>query len=411
MKIIQSFEKINLFTIWCLFLILPYYTVIKSGKIPIALFLLGIMYFLMILKFISGDKIIMPKTFFPLLFFTVIYFFFGIFIYLTDNKISLKVFSIFIPILFLFIIPNIIKERKDLFISISIFFYSAVSLSVLMLLEYLSIIHLNFIKIYYYSAGIKRFYGIGESPNPNSFSILFFIALLCGFYLLAARKIKTRNWLYILGEMFLIIAMLLLQSRALIYSSVISVIITFLLFGKATKIRYLIFIFLLLIFVFFLFIKLSGLQRVLSTESSNRVARWSAGMKIFLDHPIFGVGQKRAKNLIDRELYRERKYSTANYIEAPKNLHNFYLQTLVSSGLIGFIVLLVLIISVFYFALFTIKKRNNSILLLLSILTLIFFNITHSMFFIYYFWIFFGFFEAENNINKYIFQGGIHEKI
>ncbi len=63
-------------------------------------------------------------------------------------------------------------------------------------------------------------------------------------------------------------------------------------------------------------------------------------------------------------------------------------------------------ISIFFYS-----AVSLSVFMLLNIMDFLVSNITYSMFFIYYFWIFFDFSEAESNINKYLFQGGIHEKI
>lgn len=69
----------------------------------------------------------------------------------------------------------------------------------------------------------------------------------------------------------------------------------------------------------------------LSLESSGgRLDVWQANLKIFLDYPIFGVG-------LDSTLLYPEYYSA----EAPVLMaHNLFLQVLVETGIIGFVVFL-----------------------------------------------------------------------
>jgi O-antigen ligase len=72
----------------------------------------------------------------------------------------------------------------------------------------------------------------------------------------------------------------------------------------------------------------------------NRIALWSAGWRIFLDYPFFGVGD------IDlAKFYIEYKKPYEKEIQG--HLHNNYIHLLVTLGLFGFIAVMFLIIKIF----------------------------------------------------------------
>lgn len=68
-----------------------------------------------------------------------------------------------------------------------------------------------------------------------------------------------------------------------------------------------------------------------------RFALWSAGMKMFKDHPVFGVGD------IDlADLYRHYKHFYDKEIQG--HMHNNYVHILVTLGLFGFVVVMLLLV-------------------------------------------------------------------
>lgn len=71
--------------------------------------------------------------------------------------------------------------------------------------------------------------------------------------------------------------------------------------------------------------------------ANTRRAIWQCGWQLFRQHPVFGVhlGDKKDKLM---EIYREKKFGFA--IRTQKNLHNNYLDVLVSLGITGLLVLL-----------------------------------------------------------------------
>jgi O-antigen ligase len=72
----------------------------------------------------------------------------------------------------------------------------------------------------------------------------------------------------------------------------------------------------------------------------NRLALWRAGLKIFQDYPIFGVGD------IDLAFLYV-KYKNEYDKEVQGHMHNNYIHVLVTLGAFGFLVLSALMIKVF----------------------------------------------------------------
>jgi len=67
-----------------------------------------------------------------------------------------------------------------------------------------------------------------------------------------------------------------------------------------------------------------------------RIALWKAGFKIFRDHPVFGVGDIDLANL-----YRQYKHFYDKEIQG--HMHNNYVHLLVTLGLFGFIIVMLLL--------------------------------------------------------------------
>ncbi len=86
--------------------------------------------------------------------------------------------------------------------------------------------------------------------------------------------------------------------------------------------------------------------------NANRVALWRAGIKMFLDHPLFGVGD------IDlAELYKQYKRPEDKEIQG--HLHNNYFHFLAILGIIGFIAVMALLIKIFILLLQTVRKYED----------------------------------------------------
>jgi O-antigen ligase len=76
-------------------------------------------------------------------------------------------------------------------------------------------------------------------------------------------------------------------------------------------------------------------------SNTTRLALWSAGWRIFIDYPLFGVGD------IDlADLYREYKNEYDKEIQG--HLHNNYIHILVILGAFGFIVVMILLTKILF---------------------------------------------------------------
>lgn len=114
--------------------------------------------------------------------------------------------------------------------------------------------------------------------------------------------------------------------------------------------------------------------------SNGRTDIWKAGGKVFLEHPLVGVGIKNVNSCTNVYMPQE---AVEKYPTLTDSLHNIYLHILVSYGLLGFIVFTL-------YALYNIKKvyryineldyneKNHNIILI--ILTMIVFMLVVNFF-------------------------------
>lgn len=88
------------------------------------------------------------------------------------------------------------------------------------------------------------------------------------------------------------------------------------------------------------------------TTNSTRIAFWRAGIKMFLDYPVFGVGDIDLAGLY--KIYK-RPYDK----EIQGHLHNNYFHSLATLGAFGFIAIMFLLIKIFLIHLSNIKKLKG----------------------------------------------------
>ncbi len=135
----------------------------------------------------------------------------------------------------------------------------------------------------------------------------------------------------------------------------------------------------------------SAEQNVQTTESNAvRILVWKAGVDLIAQHWLTGVGCGDIKDVLINE-YAKRNMQGA--IERKLNLHNQYLETWLSTGIVGLILLLTLLLYPLYKAW---QSRNLSWLLFivavsLNFLTESMFNTQAGVIFITYFYTFFIF--------------------
>jgi len=75
-------------------------------------------------------------------------------------------------------------------------------------------------------------------------------------------------------------------------------------------------------------------------ENASRLVLWKAGVNIFLDHPIVGVGDIDLGNLLVQ-------YAGPELVERTGHLHNVMMQILVNFGLLGFAVVVAMFVKIF----------------------------------------------------------------
>ena len=92
------------------------------------------------------------------------------------------------------------------------------------------------------------------------------------------------------------------------------------------------------------------LERIESGQdiSNGRLTIWSAGLKLWTQHPIFGVGDANIYNTNDDELAYPIDESVLNGSEIAwlkridGNMHNIFIQVLVCTGIVGFTIFITL---------------------------------------------------------------------
>ncbi len=77
------------------------------------------------------------------------------------------------------------------------------------------------------------------------------------------------------------------------------------------------------------------------TTSFHRVQLWKAGLNMFIDHPLTGVG------MYNFGVAFSRNYRFENDVDIEWAPHNIFIQALSESGIIGFLSLLLIIIYIF----------------------------------------------------------------
>ncbi|WP_405411527.1 O-antigen ligase family protein [Maribacter sp. Asnod1-A12] len=189
-------------------------------------------------------------------------------------------------------------------------------------------------------------------------------------------KNKFKNWLQILVTIFLLAYLFLLASRsAFMILVVISIFLIF--YTKDVRKKY-IMVGCFLVGLLFLssnprishfYSRLKGLSSMehykYATSEQARLLTWDASIKLIKSEPIFGYGVGDANDvLID-------KFKDLDYIYNYKkqyNAHNQFLQTLLQTGIIGFIFLLV----PFVFLAIGLRKNYGFLILLILFFSLMF---------------------------------------
>ncbi|MFL2109911.1 O-antigen ligase family protein [Marinilactibacillus psychrotolerans] len=106
--------------------------------------------------------------------------------------------------------------------------------------------------------------------------------------------------------------------------------------------------------------------------SSGRFSIWRAGLKVIKQYPLFGVTDtdlyrnKEKTSVIDESKLTDQDISELK--RSAGNMHNMYLQTLITTGIIGFLVLAIYLIRyLFDISKYLVVNRNDSVKFLILI--------------------------------------------
>lgn len=203
-------------------------------------------------------------------------------------------------------------------------------------------------------------------------SVFYVLAILfCFDFYYHKNDNKTPNKKYLIIGLILFIAVILLSSRTAILASIIVLFIKTLFFNKR-KIKEIILILcsavLLGLTLTFsiptLKARVVNLNNNVSSYSgtSFRLKVWGNVIVLFKDSPVYGYGLGKSQEVLDNQ-YHEVNFRRAflgNF-----NAHNQYLQSLLDTGVLGFVFLNLMLLSPFIYT------KNKPVFLLFTILILI----------------------------------------
>ncbi len=273
-----------------------------------------------------------------------------------------------IYLLFFNILGKLIKTEKDLDRLINYIISSGFILAILGIIIYFSSdFNLRFFPYSIFEAKgylidldtqIYKGRASGISMNPNILGVYLFITTILSLNRLNDKfkkniKNSENNFLISYINIFIqIFCLFFSYSRG----AIVSLFIVFLLMLKslADRIRYSI----LLIFAFLFTFNISILERLFNTFSLNdnldisRLFVWKKTLQIIYGN-WQGVGILSFENMY-------KLYNTENYKHIP-HAHNWYLQTIVESGIVGSIILFSFYFSIIYYLLKNLKNKNKYI--------------------------------------------------
>lgn len=195
--------------------------------------------------------------------------------------------------------------------------------------------------------GVSKLPGIIGRPVTNG----FFLAVTTPMLLIGIGQKKSkkkifdyiREIFYILTIMLALLAMFYLQQRAAFFLVLVVIAFHFLNSFVGHPVKFMLPIAIIILVALFVMPSNIGeteLGRLSDMDNSSRTGLWSSAVNVFLDNPIFG-------NIIE---YKQAVDKTA---------HNFLLDSLIDSGLFGFIPMLYLFIKTLIDAFRILLKSNN----------------------------------------------------
>lgn len=197
----------------------------------------------------------------------------------------------------------------------------------------------------------------GISMNPNILGIYLVLTMI-----LSLSRLKGINVLEISQIIIQSITLFLTRSRGAIFSFFLG--LPFLI--KTLKFKIVYFLpFLLILIDQTLMDRLYNTFNLSHRENTTRLFVWNKSLEIIKDYPM-GIGI-----LNFEDMYR--KYNYENFIHIP-HAHNWYLQTVLESGLIGAIIFFLFFFSIVILFFKNLKKEDYYLPIALSVFSV--FNLT-----------------------------------
>lgn len=283
-------------------------------------------------------------------------------------KIVQRSFSLLVfPIIFMFVKEDAFTVKRlfdfllvglliSFFINFSVAAYQTISI-----VEY-GIVNSGkddiqpFIEVF--NNGWNYFIGAEFSQLINPSYVSLYILLVLSYYL--KHKLETKTRLFVTVILFLYLFLLASRAAYLIVF-VMSLLLIFNISDKDKKYTMCI-VFLLGVIMFLnnprvfdFYSRVKDFKNTMeydnSTSEKSRLLTWEASMLLIQESPLFGYGIGDANDvLIDK--YKELDY-TYNY-ENKYNAHNQFFQTLLQTGILGFLILLII------FILLAIRMKRSS---------------------------------------------------
>ena len=260
-------------------------------------------------------------------------------LWVQDVEGGLARYFTMIQYLFLFLLTiNLIKTQRDLKI-------------VLIGLMIGAIISIPFSISLFVDNVIERA-RIYDAQNPNAYGTSIGLTLISSIYITTKCRNKFLRLLLIVICVFLMVSLIVAQSRSS-WLGIIAASGVFIWYSKH-RIRNMILILLMasagVVAVFqFKMINVEMIARTaelaeVASKGSDRFDIWRVGAEMFKDHPVKGVGVSQFSRNYNR--YRYRTYGVKDDLFPGRDPHSVYVTTLVEHGIVGFIIFLGFLYSV-----------------------------------------------------------------
>ncbi|MHB8870878.1 MAG: O-antigen ligase family protein [Candidatus Doudnabacteria bacterium] len=230
--------------------------------------------------------------------------------------------------------------------------------------------------------GEKFIRAYGTFAHPNQLSAFLIVTCATAIYLFVQENKNKQKIFYGFALVIMIVGNYLTFSRSGLLALYISIALIVILLIKKTKLEYKK---LLAIILTTTIVAIAILHPFLNARTNtaptifNRTLYNTAGLKIFSEHPIFGVG---IGNMIP-EMSKQLNFTESWQVQPP---HNFFLEVACETGILGVILIILLFASVLKKGIQQIKKTDGEQLIYNIVLASAFIAIIFLMFFDHYFY-------------------------